>query len=296
MNPSTANTIATEPASGGSTEYINHHLHHLQVSVGDGAFMTLNIDTLFFTGLLSLLFLVVFILTARRATAGVPGKFQTLVEMIVGFVDGLVRETFHGRSKLIAPLSITIFLLVFLMNFMDMLPVDFLPWAWASGHAAAGHDPAHAYLRVVPTADLNTTFGLSVAVFLLIQVFGISHKGVGGFTREVFTAPFHADSVPMKILLAPANLLLRLIEEGVRPLSLSLRLFGNMYAGELIFILIALMTLDASLAHVGTWFMGAAQVISGFAWTAFHVLIITLQAFIFMMLTIVYLSMAAESH
>ena len=296
MNPSTESIAATEPATGGSTEYINHHLHHLQVSVGDGAFMTLNIDTLFFTGLLSLLFLVVFILTARRATAGVPGKFQTLVEMIVGFVDGLVRETFHGRSKLIAPLSITIFLLVFLMNFMDMLPVDFLPWAWASGHAAAGHDPAHAYLRVVPTADLNTTFGLSVAVFLLIQVFGISHKGVGGFTREIFTAPFHADSTPMKILLAPANLLLRLIEEGVRPLSLSLRLFGNMYAGELIFILIALMTLDASMAHVGTWFMGAAQLISGFAWTAFHVLIITLQAFIFMMLTIVYLSMAAESH
>ena len=296
MISSPDNTIATEPASGGSTEYINHHLHHLQVSVGDGAFMTLNIDTLFFTGLLSLLFLVVFILTARRATAGVPGKFQTLVEMIVGFVDGLVRETFHGRSKLIAPLSITIFLLVFLMNFMDMLPVDFLPWAWASGHVAAGHDPAHAYLRVVPTADLNTTFGLSVAVFLLIQVFGISHKGVGGFTREVFTAPFHADSVPMKIQLAPANLLLRLIEEGVRPLSLSLRLFGNMYAGELILILIALMTLDSSLAHASTWFMGAAQVVSGFLWTAFHVLIITLQAFIFMMLTIVYLSMAAESH
>ena len=296
MISSPENTIATEPASGGSTEYINHHLHHLQVSVGDGAFMTLNIDTLFFTGLLSLLFLVVFILTARRATAGVPGKFQTLVEMIVGFVDGLVRETFHGRSKLIAPLSITIFLLVFLMNFMDMLPVDFLPWAWASGHAAAGHDPAHAYLRVVPTADLNTTFGLSVAVFLLIQVFGIAHKGVGGFTREIFTAPFHATGTVGKIALAPANLLLRVIEEGVRPLSLSLRLFGNMYAGELIFILIALMTLDASLAHASTWFMGAAQFVSGFLWTAFHVLIITLQAFIFMMLTIVYLSMAAESH
>ena len=296
MISSPENTIATEPASGGSTEYINHHLHHLQVSVGDGAFMTLNVDTLFFTGVLSLLFLGAFLLSARRATAGVPGKFQTLVEIIVGFVDGLVRETFHGRSKLIAPLSITIFLLVFLMNFMDMLPVDFLPWAWASGHAAAGHDPAHAYLRVVPTADLNTTLGLSLAVFLLIQVFGIAHKGVGGFTKEIFTAPFHAHGAVGKIALAPANLLLRLIEEGVRPLSLSLRLFGNMYAGELIFILIALMTLDASMASIGTWFMGAAQFVSGFLWTAFHVLIITLQAFIFMMLTIVYLSMAAESH
>ena len=296
MISSPDNTIATEPASGGSTEYINHHLHHLQVSVGDGAFMTLNVDTLVFTAILSLLFLVGFIGAARRATAGVPGKFQTIVEIIVGFVDGLVRETFHGRSKLIAPLSITIFLLVFLMNFMDMVPVDLLPWLWAKGYEAAGHDPAHAYLRVVPTADLNTTLGLSLAVFLLIQVFGISHKGVGGFTREIFTAPFHAHSTGMKIALAPANVLLRLIEEGVRPLSLSLRLFGNMYAGELIFILIALMTLDASLAHVGTWFMGAAQLVSGFMWTAFHVLIITLQAFIFMMLTIVYLSMAAESH
>ena len=291
-----AENASGAPESGGSTEYINHHLHHLQVSVGDGQFMTLNVDTLFFTAVLSLLFLFFFLRASRKATAGVPGKFQAFVEIIVGFVDGLVRETFHGRSKLIAPLSITIFLLVFLMNFMDMVPVDFLPWAWASGHAAAGHDPAHAYLRVVPTADLNTTFGLSIAVFLLIQVFGIGHKGVGGFTKEIFTAPFHAEGTVTKILLAPANLLLRLIEEGVRPLSLSLRLFGNMYAGELIFILIALMTLDASLSHFSTYIMGAMQFVSGFIWTAFHVLIITLQAFIFMMLTIVYLSMAAESH
>lgn len=282
--------------TGGSTEYINHHLQHLQVSVGDAKFMTLNIDTLFFTLVLSLLFVLFFIGAARKATAGVPGKFQALVEIIVGFVDGLVRETFHGRSKLIAPLSVTIFCLVFLMNFMDMLPVDFLPWAWASGHEVAGHDSTHAYLRVVPTADLNTTFGLSIAVFLLIQVFGLRHKGVGGFTREIFTAPFHASGTVGKIALAPANLLLRLIEEGVRPLSLSLRLFGNMYAGELIFILIALMTLNSSLSHVSTYAMGIMQFVSGFAWTAFHVLIITLQAFIFMMLTIVYLSMSAESH
>jgi F-type H+-transporting ATPase subunit a len=285
-----------EPATGGSTEYINHHLHHLQVSVGDGAFMTLNIDTLFFTLALSLLFLFFFIRSARKATAGVPGKFQALVEIVVGFVDGLVRETFHGRSKLIAPLSITIFILVFLMNFMDMLPVDLLPWAWGAGHAAAGHDPAHAYLRVVPTADLNTTLGLALAVFLLIQVFGISHKGFGGFTKEIFTAPFHAHGTVGKIVLAPVNLLLRLIEEAVRPISLSLRLFGNMYAGELIFILIALMTLGASLSSGVTWVMAPLQFVAGFMWTAFHVLIITLQAFIFMMLTIVYLSMSAESH
>jgi F-type H+-transporting ATPase subunit a len=297
----TAESIAIEaagqaPETGGSTEYINHHLHHLQVSVGDGKFMTLNIDTLFFTLVLSVLFVFFFLLASRRATSGVPGKFQAFVEIVVGFVDGLVRETFHGRSKLIAPLSITIFCLVFLMNFMDMVPVDLLPWAWASGHSIAGHDPAHAYLRVVPTADLNTTLGLSIAVFVLIQVFGLKHKGVGGFTKEIFTAPFHASGPVGKVALAPANLLLRVIEEGVRPLSLSLRLFGNMYAGELIFILIALMTLNSSLAHVSTYVMGTAQVVAGFLWTAFHVLIITLQAFIFMMLTIVYLSMSAESH
>jgi F-type H+-transporting ATPase subunit a len=207
---------------------------------------------------------------------------------VVGFVDGLVRETFHGRSKLIAPLAITIFCLVFLMNFMDMIPVDWLP--------AAAMATGVPYLRAVPTADLNVTLGLSLMVFLLIQVFGISHKGVGTFLKEAFTAPFHAEGTVMKILLAPANLLLRVIEELVRPLSLTLRLFGNMYAGELIFILIALMTLNASVASGMTWVMAPMQFVSGFVWTAFHILVITLQAFIFMMLTIVYLSMAAESH
>ena len=291
-----AESTGTEAASGDSTAYIQHHLQHLQWQVGDSKFMTLNVDSLLFSLLACAVFLFFFLRTARKATPGVPGKFQTFVEMVVGFVDGLVRETFHGRSKLIAPLSITIFCLVFLMNFMDMLPVDFLPWAWAAGHEAAGHDPAHAYLRVVPTADLNTTLGLSLAVFLLIQVFGISHKGVGQFVGEAFTAPFHAEGMVGKILLAPANLLLRIIEELVRPLSLTLRLFGNMYAGELIFILIALMTWNAAFSSGMTYVMAPLQFISGFVWTAFHILVITLQAFIFMMLTIVYLSMSAESH
>ncbi len=258
--------------------------------------MTINIDSVFFTLLMSLLFLFFFLRTARKATAGVPGKFQAGVEMVVGFVDGLVRETFHGRSKMIAPLALTIFCLVFMMNFMDMLPVDWLPALWGKANEAAGHDPAHAYLRVVPTADLNTTLGLSLMVFLLIQVFGISHKGIGKFTKEAFTAPFHAEGTVMKILLAPANLLLRVIEELVRPLSLTLRLFGNMYAGELIFILIALMTWNSLFSSGMTYVMAPLQFISGFVWTAFHILVITLQAFIFMMLTVVYLSMAAESH
>ena len=280
--------MSAEQSSGGQTEYIQHHLHFLQWHFGEGSFAVLNIDTLFFTSVLMLLFLVGFVLTARRATAGVPGKFQTAVEMVVGMVDGLVRETFHGRSRMIAPLALTIFVLVFLMNFMDMIPVDWLP---ALGQAIGVH-----YLRVVPTADLNTTLGIALAVFLLIQVFAISHKGTGTFIKEAFTAPFHAHGTVAKILLAPANLLLRLIEEAVRPVSLSLRLFGNMYAGELIFILIALMTLNASYAHLSTWLMAPLQFVAGFAWTAFHILVITLQAFIFMMLTIVYLSMSVENH
>jgi F-type H+-transporting ATPase subunit a len=207
-----------------------------------------------------------------------------------------VRETFHGQSRFIAPLAVTIFSLVFMMNFMDMLPVDLLPTLWSKIYGAAGGNPHEAYLRVVPTADLNVTLGTALGVFLLIQYFGIKHKGIGLFTKEAFTAPFHASGPVGTVLFAPVNFLLRLIEEAVRPISLSLRLFGNMYAGELIFILIAVMTLNASMAALSTYVMIPVQFIAGFVWTAFHVLVITLQAFIFMMLTVVYLSMAAEKH
>jgi F-type H+-transporting ATPase subunit a len=267
------------------TGYIKHHLEHL--SRGEGL-MALHLDSIFFKLLLALVFVVLFIGVARRATSGVPGKLQCAIEMLVEFVDGLVKETFHGKSKLIAPLALTIFCLVFLMNFMDMLPVDLLP--------AAAHHAGLEHLRVVPTADLSTTFGMSITVFLLIQYFGIKHKGLGGFLGEFVSAPFHAEGPVGKVLVAAPNLLLRLIEEAVRPVSLALRLFGNMYAGELIFILIACMTLGASLDHVSTYALGIGQIVAGFAWTAFHVLVITLQAFIFMMLTVVYLSMAAEHH
>jgi F-type H+-transporting ATPase subunit a len=270
------------------TDYIKHHLHHLEMPVGEGRFMVLHLDSIFFKLLCAAIFLFLFLRVARRATTGVPGKFQCFIEMIVEFVDTSVKETFHGKSKLIAPLALTIFCLTFLMNFLDMIPVDWLP---ALGSAA--HVP---YLRVVPTADLNTTLAMSLTVFLLIQYFGVKHKGLGTFFGEMLTAPFHAPNTIGKILLAPANLLLRLIEEAVRPISLALRLFGNMYAGELIFILIATMTLGASLSSGLTYVMAPLQFVAGFVWTAFHILIITLQAFIFMMLTIVYLSMAAEHH
>jgi F-type H+-transporting ATPase subunit a len=206
--------MATEEAgSGNMTEYIQHHLHHLQWNVGDGDFMKINLDTLFFTLVTALVFMLLFVRVARRATAGVPGKLQCAIEMVVLFVDGLVKETFHGKSKMIAPLLITIFCLVFLMNFLDLLPIDLLPWAWASGHSLAGHDPAHAYLRIVPTADLNTTLGMALTVFLLIQYVGIKNKGVGKFFGEFLTAPFHAEGTVGKIALVIPNLLLRLIEE-----------------------------------------------------------------------------------
>ena len=283
-------------SQGGQTAYIEHHLHHLQVSVGDGKFWVLNIDSVFFLLLLSAIFLFVFLRVSRRATAGVPGKLQCALEMVVTSVDGLVRDTFHGSTKFLAPLAVTIFCLVFMMNFMDMLPVDLLPSIWMKGFAMAGLDPNHAYLRVVPTADLNSTIGMSLGVFLLIQMYGLKHKGPKLFVQEMFTAPFHAHSIVGKILLAPANILLRVIEELVRPLSLSLRLFGNMYAGELIFILIALMTFNASMVSKLTYVMLPMQFVADFIWTAFHILVITLQAFIFMMLTVVYLSMAATKH
>ncbi len=280
--------MASETGPANMTDYIKHHLQHLQVKVGDHPFMTINLDSVIFKLLAALVFVGLFIVVARRATPGVPGKLQCAIEMVVSFVDGLVRETFHGSSKIIAPLALTIFGLTFLMNFMDMIPVDWLP-----ATAAAAGIP---YLRVVPTADLNTTLGMAFTVFLLIQYVGLKHKGVKTFFGEFVTAPFHATGPVGKVLLAGPNLLLRLIEEAVRPVSLSLRLFGNMYAGELIFILIAVMTLGATLDHFSTYLLGTGQIIAGFAWTAFHVLVITLQAFIFMTLSIVYLSMAAEHH
>ena len=278
----------SEDASGGLTEYIHHHLTHLTVNQGHGAFWAFHLDSVVFTVGLALVFVCVFIGVARRATSGVPGKLQAAVEILVEMVDGVVKDTFHGKSKLIAPLAITIFVLVFLMNFLDLLPVDLLPWA------AQGIGVEH--LRTVATADVNTTLGMSITVFFLIWYVGLKEKGFVGFFAEWFTAPFEAQGAIAKIALAPFNLLLRVIEEAVRPISLSLRLFGNMYAGELIFVLIAGLTLESSFSHASTYGWGVVQLFADVLWTLFHILIITLQAFIFGMLTIVYLSIAAEKH
>ncbi len=264
-------------SGGGVTGYILHHLHFL--TAGEG-FWTFHLDSIFFALALGLTFLAVFRAAAKRATAGVPGKFQNFIEIMVEFVDTQVKDSFHGKSDLIAPLALTIFVWVFLMNFMDLIPVDLLP-ATAS---AMGVE----YLRVVPSADLNITFGLSITVFLLVIFYSIKIKGGKGFAKELLFQPFGK-------WMLPANLLLKLVEELAKPISLALRLFGNLYAGELIFILIALFTLGAGLSLMALP-LGVMQFILGVAWAIFHILIITLQAFIFMMLTIVYLSLAHEEH
>lgn len=246
-------------------EYVIHHLTHWTIGSG---FWTLNLDTLLFSWITGLIFLGSFYLAARRVTVGVPGPLQNLVEMVVEFVEKQVHDTFHGKSELITPLALTIFVWVFLMNFMDLLPVDILPLI---GSLFGVH-----YLKVVPTTDLNLTFALSLSVFFLVIFFNIKVKGGLGYFKELLCSPFGP-------WLFPVNFSLKVVEELAKPMSLGLRLFGNMYSGELIFILIAVMPFWAQ------WPLGVP-------WAIFHILIITLQAFIFMMLTIVYVSMAHESH
>lgn len=280
--------MGEEDVAGGVTGYIKHHLTHLTVDTGHGAFWAYHLDSIVFTLIIAFIFILVLSIAARRATSGVPGKLQAAVELLLEFVDGMVKDTYHGSNKFIAPLAITIFCVVFLENFMDILPVDALP--------AAAKLFGVEHLRTVATADLNTTVGMALGVFLLIQWVGITHKGIGTFAGEWFTAPFHAHNIVIKVLLAPINFAFRVIEEVVRPLSLSMRLFGNMYAGELIFLLIACFTLGAALNHVSTYVLGIAQFGAGVVWTVFHYLIITLQAFIFMVLTIVYVGISAEKH
>lgn len=272
-----------------STNYIKHHLTYLTFNVREmklgsgGGFWTLNLDTLFFSIGLGLIVCGLMYFGARRVTTGIPGKLQNFAEIMLQFADNQVKDCFHGTNKLIGPLALTIFIWVFLMNFMDILPVDILP-------AIAQTGGVH-YLKVVPTNDLNLTFGLSLSVFILIIFYSIKIKGIKGFVKELTLQPFnHPGFIPF-------NLLLELVGLIAKPISLALRLFGNLYAGELIFILIALLTLNAATSSpVGLTTLGSAQFILALAWSIFHILVITLQAFIFMVLTIVYLSLAHEEH
>jgi len=266
------------PAS--STEYITHHLTHLKVGEG---FWTLHVDSIIMSVLMGVLALGLFWAAARKATSGVPGKGQAFVEMVVEFVDTQVKEVFHLDRRFLAPLALTIFLWVFFMNAMDLLPLD-LPGK------IAGLFGIH-YWRAVPTADLNTTFAMSISVFFIVMFYALKVKGAGGYVHELFTAPFGAHPV----LWLP-NLLLNLVEMLSKPVSLAMRLFGNMYAGELVFMLIALLGASWAGFTIGSSLSMLGQVLAGAAWAIFHILIITLQAFIFMVLTIVYVTMATEHH
>jgi F-type H+-transporting ATPase subunit a len=285
-------TMAAEK-SGGATEYILHHQTNLANKTPHGIvdFSVINYDTVFFSVLLALVFFGLFWLVARRATTGVPGKVQNFIELIVGFVDTQVRDTFHGTSRFIAPLALTIFCWVWLFNFMDLVPVDLLP-ATARG---AGFE----HLKVVPSTDLNATFALSLTVFALIIFYSLKVKGVVGFISELTLQPFKVKNVFVQALLVPVNFILESVTFLARPVSLSLRLYGNLYAGEMIFLLIAVLTLSHgldALTSFGGWLGVVGQLILGLIWAVFHILIITIQAFIFMVLTVVYLSMAHEHH
>ena len=271
--------------AGSSTEYIPHHLTHLKVGEGFWAF---HADTLIMTAILGIAFLWIFGAAARRATPGVPGRFQAFIELVVEFVDGQIKEVFHGDRSFLAPLALTIFVLVIFMNTMDLIPID-IPGM------IAGSAGAH-YWRVLPTADANTTFAMSLTVLVLVVAYSFKAKGVGGYVHELFAAPFGNHP-----LLWLPNFALNLVELLAKPVSLAMRLFGNMYAGELVFMLIALLGFawagalhDGNILGFALGFLG--QVLMTTAWGIFHILIILLQAFIFMVLTIVYISMAHEHH
>jgi len=273
---------AAEQTAG---EYIQHHLTNLAVCRDhgewvthcEGNFLALHLDSMFFSLLLGVVFCWLFGRVAKNMTSGRPGKLQTAIELVVGMVNTSVKDAFHGDNKLIAPLSLTIFVWVFLMNAMDLIPVDWLPFIAAQ----VGVE----YLKVVPTTDVNVTFAMSISVFIISIFYSLKVKGFLGFSKEFTMHPIAPPTKGLGLIAAPViiafNFILEIVAFIARPLSLSLRLFGNMYAGELIFILIAL---------IGLW-----QLPLHFGWAVFHILVITLQAFIFMMLTIVYLSQAHDT-
>ncbi|HUW26842.1 MAG TPA: F0F1 ATP synthase subunit A [Gallionella sp.] len=258
--------------------YIEHHLAFNAKPVGVGDFWAIHIDTLAVSALLGLIVFGLLRLVVRGATAGVPNRRQAFVELLVEFIDNQVKSIFHGdRHAFVAPLALTVFVWVFVMSAMDFLPADIMAWIY---HNVFGQE----YFRAVPTSDVNATFALALSVWLLMIFFNIKVKGLGGWIRELFCAPFGANP-----LVWPANFLFNMIEYISKPLSHSLRLFGNMYAGEIIFLLLGMW---AATGLAGTLLGGVLSA----GWAIFHILIVSLQSFIFMMLTVVYISMAHESH
>ncbi|MGB4468466.1 MAG: F0F1 ATP synthase subunit A [Azovibrio sp.] len=287
--------MATETAAAHgptASEYISHHLTHLnssghpQTSIID--FSIINLDTLTFSVLMGVLGLFAMWRVASRVTSGVPGRMQAAVEIVMEMVANQAKGIIHHEEsrKFVAPLALTVFIWIFLMNALDFLPVDLLPLLWQT--VTGNH---HAFLRVVPTADLNSTLGMAIGVLLICFYYNIRIKGVGGWVHELFTAPFGSHP-----LLYPINFAMQIIEFLAKTISHGMRLFGNMYAGELVFMLIALMGAAWSSAGLTGPLLWAGHVVAGTAWAIFHLLIVVLQAFIFMMLTLVYIGQAHESH
>jgi F-type H+-transporting ATPase subunit a len=291
-----AEASAAQNASHGPTagEYIQHHLAHLrskeQVNIID--FSIINIDTMVWSLLMGVLGLWILRSVAKKATAGVPGRMQAAVEIVLEMVDNQAKSIVHNATsrKFVGPLALTVFIWIFLMNSMDFLPVDLIPVIWEKIYGAAGHDPHHAFMRVVPTADLSATLGMSIGVLLICLYYNIKIKGAGGWFHELVSAPFGSHPV----LWIP-NFLFQMIEFLAKTVSHGMRLFGNMYAGELVFMLIALMGAVGfgSATGIALW---VGHVIAGTGWAIFHILIVALQAFIFMMLTLVYVGQAHDAH
>ena len=277
-------------------EYIVHHLTFLQNKKPGNVvdFSVFNWDSLFWAIVLGAVCCFFLWKAARKATSGVPGRFQAAVEILVEMVDSQAKGIVHNATsrKFVCPLALTVFLWIILMNTMDLLPVDLVPAIWAKIYGAAGHDPEHAYMRVVPTADLSISMGLSISVLLVCLFYNVKVKGVGGWVHELFTAPFGNHWA-----LYPFNFAMQIIEFIAKTVSHGMRLFGNMYAGELIFLLIALMGgAFGSLGIGGSLALAIGHIIAGSAWAIFHILIIVLQAFVFMMLTLVYVGQAHDAH
>jgi F-type H+-transporting ATPase subunit a len=255
-------------------------------------FSVYNIDSIFWSVFLGVLACFLLWRAAKGATAHAPGRFQAAVEILVEMVDNQAKGIVHNANsrKLVAPLALTVFIWIFLLNAMDLFPVDLFPMIWESIYGAMGGDPHHAYMRVVPSADLSTTLGLSTSVLLVCVFYNIKIKGVGGWVHELFCAPFGAHP-----LLWPVNFLMQMIEFAAKTVSHGMRLFGNMYAGELVFMLIALMGSYAAMSVPGV-LLPIGHIIAGSIWAIFHIMIIALQAFIFMMLTLVYIGQAHDAH
>jgi F-type H+-transporting ATPase subunit a len=258
-------------------------LAHSSQEAVDMGFWAVHLDSMGWSIALGIVFAFLFARVAAKATSGVPRGAQSFVELVVEFVDNTVKDIFHHRNTMIAPMALTIFMWVFLMNLMDLIPVDWLPMAAAK---IAGND--HLFFKVVPTTDPNITLGMAVAVFVLMLFFSIKEKGLMGFVKELTLHPFHAGKWYVDIFLIPINLILETVSLIAKPISLGLRLFGNLYAGEMIFILIALM-------FGGGLLMGLGAGVLQWGWAVFHILVITLQAFVFMVLTTVYMAMAHDN-